>query len=86
MLGLVPDTALTNSAISACDRGGQWETALKLWMEMSHRDNISYRCDSQIMGSWHKYAMVAETAKQGLHAFGGLINSYVGVCWWPTVP
>lgn len=24
-LGLIPDTALTNSAISACDKGGRWQ-------------------------------------------------------------
>lgn len=43
-LGLKPDTALTNAAISACDRGGQWREALKLWFAMDQRDNISYRC------------------------------------------
>lgn len=43
LLGLKADTALTNSAISACDRGGQWEIALEIWMQMENRDNISYR-------------------------------------------
>ena len=26
-MGLCPDTALTNAAISACDKGGRWQKA-----------------------------------------------------------
>jgi pentatricopeptide repeat protein len=35
VLGVVPDTTITNAAISACDKGGQWEKALQVssvWM------------------------------------------------------
>jgi pentatricopeptide repeat domain-containing protein 1 len=30
VLGVVPDTTITNAAISACDKGGQWEKALQV--------------------------------------------------------
>ena len=30
VLGVRPDTTITNSAISACDKGGQWEKALQV--------------------------------------------------------
>ncbi len=29
-VGLLPDTTITNAAISACDKGGQWEKALQV--------------------------------------------------------
>ncbi len=30
VLGVVPDTTIFNAAISACDKGGQWEKALQV--------------------------------------------------------
>jgi pentatricopeptide repeat protein len=30
-VGVRPDTTITNAAISACDKGGQWEKALQLF-------------------------------------------------------
>jgi pentatricopeptide repeat domain-containing protein 1 len=30
-VGMRPDTTITNAAISACDKGGQWEKALQLF-------------------------------------------------------
>jgi pentatricopeptide repeat domain-containing protein 1 len=30
VLGVRPDTTITNAAISACDKGGQWEKALQV--------------------------------------------------------
>jgi len=30
VLGIRPDTTITNAAISACDKGGQWEKALQV--------------------------------------------------------
>ena len=32
--GLVPDTTITNAAISACDKGGQWGKALEIFNAM----------------------------------------------------
>ena len=32
VLGVRPDTTITNAAISACDKGGQWERALQVGM------------------------------------------------------
>jgi pentatricopeptide repeat protein len=34
-VGVRPDTTITNAAISACDKGGQWEAALALFRRMS---------------------------------------------------
>lgn len=45
-LGIVPDTALTNAAISACDKGGRWQKALEIFDRMDmlglSRDAITY--------------------------------------------
>lgn len=30
-VGVRPDTTITNAAISACDKGGQWEKALQVF-------------------------------------------------------
>jgi len=30
VLGVRPDTTITNAAISACDKGGQWEKAMQV--------------------------------------------------------
>lgn len=36
-IGLLPDTTITNAAISACDKGGQWEKAMQLFNAMDER-------------------------------------------------
>ncbi|GLI70055.1 hypothetical protein VaNZ11_014825, partial [Volvox africanus] len=45
-VGLLPDTTITNAAISACDKGGQWEKALQIFYAMETwgltRDAITY--------------------------------------------
>lgn len=30
VIGLRPDTTITNAAISACDKGGQWEKGMQV--------------------------------------------------------
>jgi len=35
VLGVVADTAVVNAAISACDRGAQWQSALEIWRAMA---------------------------------------------------
>lgn len=60
-LGVSPDTALTNSAISACDKGGRWQKALDIFeaMERSgglHRDAITYSATISALAKgkhWH---------------------------------
>lgn len=46
ILNIVPDTAITNAAISACDKGGQWQKSLELFHSMAkrglQRDAITY--------------------------------------------
>jgi pentatricopeptide repeat protein len=58
--GLRPDTALTNSAISACDKGGRWQRALEIFDSMEHRglprDAITYSATISALAKgkqWH---------------------------------
>ncbi|KAL4458358.1 hypothetical protein ABPG75_013223 [Micractinium tetrahymenae] len=61
-MGLVPDTALTNSAISACDKGGRWQKALEIFENMERqrpplpRDAITYSATISALAKgkmWH---------------------------------
>ncbi|KFM24632.1 Pentatricopeptide repeat-containing protein, mitochondrial [Auxenochlorella protothecoides] len=59
-LGLIPDTALTNSAISACDKGGRWQKALEVFESMERlglpRDAITYSATISSLAKgkqWH---------------------------------
>ncbi|KAL4429625.1 hypothetical protein ABPG77_008674 [Micractinium sp. CCAP 211/92] len=61
-MGLVPDTALTNSAISACDKGGRWQKALEIFESMERqrpplpRDAITYSATISALAKgkmWH---------------------------------
>ena len=49
-----PDTALANAAISACDRGGQWQKALEYFDKMDQmkisRDAITYSATISSLG------------------------------------
>lgn len=59
-MGLMPDTALTNSAISACDKGGRWQKALEIFESMDRlglpRDAITYSATISSLAKgkqWH---------------------------------
>lgn len=59
-LGLQPDTALTNSAISACDKGARWQKALEIFDRMESlqlpRDAITYSATISALAKgkqWH---------------------------------
>lgn len=47
----IPMTTVTyNSALSACEEGGQWETALNLYQQMRQSadaapDSLTYKCE-----------------------------------------
>ena len=60
MGGLQADTALTNSAISACDKGGRWQKALEIFEKMGamglYRDAITYSATISALAKgkhWH---------------------------------
>ena len=36
-VGIRPDTTIANAAISACDKGGQWEMALEVFYDMDRK-------------------------------------------------
>ena len=59
-LGVTPDTALTNSAISACDKGGRWQKAIEIFEHMERmglkRDAITYSATISALSKgkqWH---------------------------------
>lgn len=59
-MGMVPDTALTNAAISACDKGGRWQKALEIFESMDRlrlpRDAITYSATISSLAKgkqWH---------------------------------
>lgn len=41
VIGLRPDTTITNAAISACDKGGQWEKGMQVCRLASYTANHS---------------------------------------------
>ncbi len=43
-VGLRADTTISNAAISACDKGGQWERALQLFSDMEARGLPRWAC------------------------------------------
>lgn len=46
-VGVRPDTTITNAAISACDKGGQWEKALQLFRWAGHAWCTCLQCGVQ---------------------------------------
>ncbi|GAB4822151.1 hypothetical protein N2152v2_009197 [Parachlorella kessleri] len=59
-MGLAPDTAFTNAAISSCDKGGRWQKALELFERMERlrlpRDAITYSATISALAKgkqWH---------------------------------
>jgi len=64
-LGLEPDTIVCNAALSACERGGQWEEALLLLREMdcvegSPPDRVSYNTAIAALSRGGQWRMAVE--------------------------
>lgn len=71
LMGLHPDTALTNSAISACDKGGRWQKALDIFESMERlrlpRDAITYSATISSLAKgkqWHAALAIFDHMQQ----------------------
>eukprot|EP00884_Botryococcus_braunii_P023324 jgi/Botrbrau1/9676/Bobra.0201s0010.1 len=73
---ILPDTAITNAAISACDKGGQWQSALEIVAAMDRlglqRDAITYSSIISALAKGKQWALAldvfAEMQQRGVEA------------------